>query len=486
MTEKISVLIPTYNREKYIERSLMSVLEQSYKELDILIYDDGSTDNTVAIIKKLMHADPRIRLIEGKINKGVAFARNKLIENCNTHYACWHDSDDYSNKYRIYYQTRSLEKNPNALIFGNWKKVLSNNENIWRKGPEGLRNVTDGFATLMFPVDKTIKFENSMVMGGEDWTWVKQMKIKYPKVIKLPICLYYIRFHEDRIGYWKRKIRFGETKVSDDLLTTMSYGELIKYYQNPDVLRVKTCISNQNFGDKILNTNLVAWMSNQKVKLVNNKDTSPSYLMAGSILGWADKTSTVWGSGFLSASTRLKEAPKKICAVRGELSKYILSKQGIECPEIFGDPGLLYPRFYNPSIKKKYKLGIIPHYVDAKSAYLKNFAHPDIKIINIIGEGNRFINEILECEKIASSSLHGMIIADAYNVPSIWIELSNKLLGGGFKFRDYFSSVKREDVLPLIINENSQLKDLYAKFTNYKIDINLDLLFDAYPIKKGV
>ena len=73
--------------------------------------------------------------------------------------------------------------------------------------------------------------------------------------------------------------------------------------------------------------------------------------------------SIVWGTGCI-APGRIGQTPKKIYAVRGPLTKKELDKRGISCPEIYGDPALLFPQIYNPKIEKKYKLGIIPHYID--------------------------------------------------------------------------------------------------------------------------
>ena len=85
---------------------------------------------------------------------------------------------------------------------------------------------------------------------------------------------------------------------------------------------------------------------------------------------------------------------------------------------------------------------------------------------------------------IAASSLHGVIAADAYGVPSTWIELSDKVIGKGFKFRDYFMSVGRTDREPLIVNETTKLKEVYDKFYDYKINIDLDKLWEACPFRK--
>jgi pyruvyltransferase len=141
--------------------------------------------------------------------------------------------------------------------------------------------------------------------------------------------------------------------------------------------------------------------------------------------------------------------------------------------------------FYKPSKKKKYKLGIIPHYVDKENVFfnkLKN--NPDILIIDIEGGIKKVVDEICSCELIASSSLHGIIVADAYGIPSTWIKFSDNVMGSGFKFRDYFASVGRKDNAPLTIDKKSTIKKILEGYSDYELDIDLDKLLGACPFKK--
>ena len=125
----------------------------------------------------------------------------------------------------------------------------------------------------------------------------------------------------------------------------------------------------KNYGDT-LNRELVELISGEPVRLVNNKfknDVGTTiYMCVGSVLGWADKDTIVWGTGKMSntSSTMFKEKPKQICAVRGPLTRKEILKYGYECPEVYGDPALLMPRFYAPKVEKRYKLGIICHQID--------------------------------------------------------------------------------------------------------------------------
>lgn len=94
---KISVVVPAYNVEKYIEKTLRSIMEQSLKEIEIIVINDGSKDNTLAIIKKLMLEDSRIVLIDKK-NGGVSQARNDGIKKARGEYISFIDGDDWIEK----------------------------------------------------------------------------------------------------------------------------------------------------------------------------------------------------------------------------------------------------------------------------------------------------------------------------------------------------------------------------------------------------
>lgn len=251
-----------------------------------------------------------------------------------------------------------------------------------------------------------------------------------------------------------------------------------------DSVRLFWFKNTQNFGDS-LNPILLQTLTGKSVKWVKFYTPKLHYIAIGSILETATKDTVVWGSGFISEEKHCFEKPQKICAVRGPKSREILINDGIECPEIYGDPALLLPKIYSPMIQKKYKLGIIPHFIDKENAWLQNIKqNNDVKFIDIQNPDIfKVIDEILSCEKIASSSLHGIIVADAYHIPSLWIEFSDKVMGKGFKFLDYFLSVNRKDTKPLLINGKVTIEEIESHFYEYSIEINIDKLLEAAPFK---
>lgn len=262
----------------------------------------------------------------------------------------------------------------------------------------------------------------------------------------------------------------------------------IKIFKKDDVnvLKAFWLKRTQNFGDS-LNPILLNELSGKPVQWVKSYSPEIHYIAIGSILESATKDTIVWGVGFISKESQCFEKPKKVCAVRGPKSRNKLIEEGIECPEVYGDPALLLPKFYFPSVQKTYKLGVIPHFVDKELPWFKTIEQNyEVKIIDI--QNNNifaFIDEVLACEKIVSSSLHGIIISDAYNIPSLWVEFSKGVIGDGFKFLDYFLSVGRKDNSPFIIGESTSIQDLFKQFHDYEIQIDLQKLIDhaPFPIK---
>lgn len=197
---------------------------------------------------------------------------------------------------------------------------------------------------------------------------------------------------------------------------------------------------NNNFGDML--SRPVLEFLGFKVDLVNRNEQG-KLLAIGSVMSALRKNDVVWGTGVIRNKKIFVPPGAKFLAVRGPITRTLLHKGDV--PEIYGDPAILLPLIYKPEVKKKYKLGIIPHYVDKNLLYLKG--QPDIweKIIDIQQDWKKVIEDILECEEILSSSLHGIIAAEAYGVPAAWAKWSDNIIGGGLKFQDYFLGTGRRE-----------------------------------------
>ncbi|MGF6849410.1 glycosyltransferase involved in cell wall biosynthesis [Chitinophaga sp. W3I9] len=105
-----------YNGEAYIEKSIQSVLDQSFTDFELLIVNDGSTDRTFDIVGKF--TDPRIRLVHNDGNKGLTFTRNRGIEEARGQYIAILDCDDIAMPDRLEAQTSFLDSNPEIALCG--------------------------------------------------------------------------------------------------------------------------------------------------------------------------------------------------------------------------------------------------------------------------------------------------------------------------------------------------------------------------------
>lgn len=244
-----------------------------------------------------------------------------------------------------------------------------------------------------------------------------------------------------------------------------------------------------NWGDK-----LNEWMGRKLsgLDVIHRADIYPYpprsiHYWIGSHLasGCANPNAIIWGAGCISATIALAGRPKRICAVRGWLSNERLKKVGLPAPEVVGDVALLLPRLYEPKRNlERCSLGVIPHCFEWDvEFYRKTRQWEDTRVIDISGGIEEVIEQIISCDRIISSSLHGIICADAYGVPSIWLDASDKPVGDGFKFRDYFSSVGRPDRDPFVVTASTERAELEDLFHDYRIEIDLDALWAACPIK---
>lgn len=163
-------------------------------------------------------------------------------------------------------------------------------------------------------------------------------------------------------------------------------------------------------------------------------------LAVGSILEWADAESTVWGTGFIAEGGCVRAPPRRLLAVRGHLSRCRLAKLGISPPALVGDPGALIADIAPPRGARA-GVGVVPHYVDAESAWVRVAAEQGACIISPLLPLDSYLALLNSCEVVVSSSLHGVIFAHALGIPAAWVELSDRVLGAGFKFRDYYSSI---------------------------------------------
>lgn len=234
-------------------------------------------------------------------------------------------------------------------------------------------------------------------------------------------------------------------------------------------------LQSTNLGDD-LNWAIVKYLSRKKIITYRYSFVScfhpENFMCIGSIVDTlTNKDSIIWGSGAMYGDTeRSVPLPKKVCAVRGPKTRNYLLSRGIDCPEVYGDPAVLLPLLYSTKKEKKYKIGLIPHIADLNNSNVVDFINSNSKEITLIDirhykNWKNLVDQINECEIIASSSLHGIIIADVYNIPNVWIKLSNKIKGDGFKFLDYFEGCGRVVKQPIDFSFSEIEKEVLLRMT---------------------
>jgi glycosyltransferase involved in cell wall biosynthesis len=119
---KVTVVIPVYNREKYIGAAIDSILAQTFTHFELLVIDDGSTDKTQEVVQS--YRDPRIRLVCNETNEGIPRTRNKGIHLAHGEYLAFLDSDDWAYPERLAKQVAFLDSHPDYVAVGAWMEWM--------------------------------------------------------------------------------------------------------------------------------------------------------------------------------------------------------------------------------------------------------------------------------------------------------------------------------------------------------------------------
>lgn len=299
----------------------------------------------------------------------------------------------------------------------------------------------------------------------------KVNEISFMYLLKIKLASFYERFTETLRYYLTsargRIVIGGYVHVYNNKVKHVNYGDDLTFY----LLKELT-------GKKIFHYDKLFFQNSR-----NN------LLCIGSIIhNWSNPKTIIWGSGLMYNDKPLMHKPEKVLAVRGPLTRKRLLEQGVECPEVYGDPALLLPEIYKPAVQKKFRYGIIPHYIDWNNEKVKILTSTldNYTLINmaVYNDWRDIINQICECECILSSSLHGLIISDAYRVRNVWIEFSDEILGNKFKYIDYFQSVNRKVFSPIVVDSLDSINEIIQAESTYElVDIDVDSLLNSAPFE---
>jgi pyruvyltransferase len=181
----------------------------------------------------------------------------------------------------------------------------------------------------------------------------------------------------------------------------------------------------ENFGDAIC-----PWILEKMTKqeIVRSEDEG-SLASIGSILMYGySSPKVIWGSGAISdyhSSPMLSR--HKILAVRGPKSRDRLLEEGFACPEVYGDPSLLLPYLVDGDVEKEYEVSYLPHWVDLQLLRSNKTISENYNIIDIRSGIDNVLTEIRKSKRVISSSLHGIIVPEAFGIPSYFTRISTRV-----------------------------------------------------------
>ena len=465
----LSIIIPVYNREKMITKALDSI--PNLNSIEVIVVDDCSTDNTYKILKEYKKID--LLIFKTKSNLGPGAARNIGIDEATGDYITFLDSDDWFIKDNLLKAIELLDGINDIIWFNN--KTQKNGS--WKGSSQKL--VFQGSIIKKSLIGNT-RYETSF--WGEERLFVDEIKLKAKKQVDVNYGIYVYNYRpgsivnkEDTLTYkYLSKNNFKWHKIANN--NTIR----VWWYTPP---KNDPISKGKNAGDYF-----GKWLLEQIGYKCFYSEEAPDIITCGSILAtksWKGHP-YIWGSGFHN-ETDTPKYTDNIYAVRGRLTYNKLNNQNKDIA--LGDPGLLASYFYKPTTSKKYKFGIVPHYVDFDELkkYYKDLNVPiiDMRTENI----EELLNKINECEFIFSSSLHGIIFSHSLGIPAIHIENKELFSKNNFKFKDYYSvfkSIKYTKDFAKSVNFNDYLNsdlNLYKPNETELENIQKSLL-DKFPLYK--
>lgn len=243
--ELISVIVPIFNAEGYLKKCLNSIVRQSYKDLEIILIDDGSTDSSGIICDEYGNSDQRVKVVH-KINEGVSVARNTALEMAGGRYICFVDSDDWLDPYALENLYRAQQESNADLVCGSvadiksYKKKNYHIPNHVFQDEEIVQAFLDYYFAFCAPWGKLLKKRiieewnfvfNKNIPYGEDTSFNLNYIAKCSCVTSINSIVYFHRNHlegasnpfkfYEKMNYYMElnfldAIKFTDTKANDE------------------------------------------------------------------------------------------------------------------------------------------------------------------------------------------------------------------------------------------------------------------------------
>ncbi len=235
----VTVIVPCYNVEKYIEKGLNSLINQTLKDIEIIVINDGSNDNTLKILNEFKKNDKRIRIIDKK-NEGVSAARNIGLKEAKGKYICFMDSDDWLEKDFLEKMYNKISENDYDMvacdtyaIYPNKKKYIKSNIN---DNQDEKKLMIDAYTVIWNKIYKKeiikdIYFDNS-ISFCEDVLFLYEVYLKVKRVGSIHEPLYNYLQREKSLTYTYNEIIYDLIKSIDKVVDYYEINNYLdKYYQ---------------------------------------------------------------------------------------------------------------------------------------------------------------------------------------------------------------------------------------------------------------
>jgi len=237
---KITVLLPVYNGDKYLRESIESILKQTFNNFELIIINDGSTDNSLKIAKSFN--DPRIKIINNKKNLGIIKSLNIGLSQAKGKYIARLDADDISLKNRLETQYSFLEKNKDIILIGGWAEIINDKgEYIRKKTPvtsfEQIKYWAMFIGNPFIHSSVFFRKDNIKSIGGyshnykhvEDYDlYLRLIKNGY-KIINLPEIFIKYRIHDQSIGQSRDSKKEQNANVKKIIFNNINHYFLLNW-----------------------------------------------------------------------------------------------------------------------------------------------------------------------------------------------------------------------------------------------------------------
>lgn len=198
----VSIVTPVYNAEKVIERTIKSVLDQTYPNWEMILVDDCAKDNSASLIKKKALGDPRIKYYKLDQNSGAAVARNRGIREANGQYMAFLDADDFWLEDKLQRELELMRSKDCAFVYAATQMINENDEIIgdftavpeWTDYKHLLKRTVIATSTVLLDMNKVGDFSMPLRRSGQDYaTWLMLLRrIDKAYGINEPLTLYRI------------------------------------------------------------------------------------------------------------------------------------------------------------------------------------------------------------------------------------------------------------------------------------------------------